>query len=228
MRRFVLLAVVVFCCVGEAWADSLVVFNSRSDFLSQTGAVAVTNISTTGYSFFDVGAGFTNGDLSFDLVNGQSTRFIISDWTERLAGNDLAISGLESADINIGLSVGPMHSFGFDFVEPQFDKNVAAAFVESTFSVTLMNDTTIVGSFTFERPNDSAQFVGVWATDPSEAFDRVEIRETVGGIENEFFGEFYAGTATEPVPAPTTVVSLIGLGIMLSLTWARRRSRARS
>ncbi|NQU20936.1 MAG: hypothetical protein HQ567_06600, partial [Candidatus Nealsonbacteria bacterium] len=189
------------------------------------GAVAVTNISTTASFSFATGAGFTNGDLSFDLVNGQSTRFIISDWTELLAGNDLAISGLESADIDISVGASPLHSFGFDFVEPQFDPNVNAPFFESTFSVTLKNDTTTVGSFTFERPNDSVQFVGVWTTDPSEAFDRVEIRETVGGIENEFFGEFYAGTATEPVPAPTTVVSLIGLGIMLTTTWLHSRRK---
>jgi len=30
---------------------------------------------------------------------------------------------------------------------------------------------------------------------------------------------------TQAVPAPTTIVSLIGLGIMLSLTWLRRRRR---
>lgn len=97
------------------------------------------------------------------------------------------------------------------------DLNVNATFVESTFEVTLFDGTTEVGSFTFARPNDQATFVGVWT---DFGFDNIEIEETIGGIGNEFFGQFYTGTTA--IPEPTTL-ALFGLGAVLLA--ARRRGR---
>jgi hypothetical protein len=114
------------------------------------------------------------------------------DFSVRLAGNELALSERES--FNVDITTGKKFSFGFDFVEPQFDPN-GGAFVESTFEVMLKNGATTSGSFLFERPNDSAQFVGV-RTGLEEGFDRVEVREVIGDIDNEFFGQFY----TYPYP----------------------------
>lgn len=117
--------------------------------------------------------------------------------------------------------------FGFDFVEPKFDPNLNGTFVESSFEVTLKNGSSTVHSFTFSRPNDSAQFVGIW-TDHS--FDRIEIRETTGNAENEFFGQFYTGANfhSHPVPLPAAALMALplfgGIGIVQFIR--RRRSAA--
>jgi len=63
--------------------------------------------------------------------------------------------------------------------------------VDSTFTVTLKNGVNTVASFQFNAPDDVFAFVGVQS---DMSFDKVEIRETVGGDEDENFGEFFTGT----------------------------------
>lgn len=195
---------------------ALTLFSNKALFLAQTGATAATTIPSTPDT---TTTGFTSGSLSFALAAG-STNFIIDEWTTRLTGQDLAISGFESFDVTV--NSGLVHSFGFDFVEPEFDPNVNGPFVESTFEVTLKNGASTVGSFQFSRANDSAEFVGVWSG-TGQAFDRVQVREIVGNNENEFFGQFYTGTAA-PVPEPMTA----GLIAAAALAAAKRSMRRRS
>jgi hypothetical protein len=52
----------------------------------------------------------------------------------------------------------PVQAFGFEFVEPQFDPNVNASFVDSTFTVTLRQDSTAVGSLSFNAPRPAGRF----------------------------------------------------------------------
>ena len=134
----------------------------------------------------------------------------MGDASTRLPGAEISIDGHENLDLALA---GPVHALGFDFVEPQNDPLVNAPFVDSTFTVTLFNGALAAGSFSFNAANDSAAFVGVWAT---QAFDRVQIRETTGGIENEFYGQFYTGTLA-PVPEPGTLAlwaaGLAGLAV---------------
>jgi hypothetical protein len=74
-----------------------------------------------------------------------------------------------------------------------------------------------VGSFQFNAPNDATAFVGAWST---AAFDRAEIFETTGDIENEFYGQVYAGNLA-PVPeADTYALMLLGIGLV---SFASRR-----
>jgi hypothetical protein len=181
-----------------------IVFSDKATFLALTGSTAATTIPTTAPN---TSTGFTSGSLTFSLGPGASN-FPITDWTTRLPGNELAISGPENFNVDIS---GLVFSFGFDFVEPENDPNVNATFAESTFQVTLKNGLTTVDSFVFSRPNDSAQFVGV-ATDFLSAFNRVEIREIVGGAENEFFGQFYTGR-TPAVPETGATGSLLALAL---------------
>jgi hypothetical protein len=115
------------------------------------------------------------------------------DWTTLLPGHEIAINDLENLDVSFAT---PVYSYGFDFVEPQFSTpNINAPFVDSTFAVSLFSDATLVGAFTFNAPNDVAAFAGVWT---DMAFNNVQIREIVGGIENEFFGEVYTGDRRIP------------------------------
>ena len=208
-----LLLLASFPSVAKA---AVIVYSDKAAFLADTGALPATTIPTDSQGLKP--DPYTSGSLTF-----RNGTFFVFDWTTRLPGNDLALGGLkDSFDVTSGL----ISSFGFDFVEPQFDPNVNDPFLESTFAVTLLNGAMPVGSFTFERPNDSAEFVGVW-TGPGEAFNRVEIREIVGEAENEFFGQFYTGTiAAAAVPEPSSMIAWGGF-TMLGLLVSRRRQRRR-
>lgn len=107
---------------------------------------------------------------------------------------------------------------GFDFVEPRFDANVNGTFVESIFSVAVYNGATLVDSVTFSRANDSLQFFGI-STDA--LFNRMEIRETTGAAENEFFGQFYTNSAVVPVPAALPLFGM-ALATLAGLRLSRR------
>ena len=148
------------------------------------------------------------------LFSGLST----GEWSTLLSGADLAISDEENLVATMPYDV---FSMGFEFVEPSSptpppDGCNTGACLDSTFTVTLRNGGTFVDSFTFNALDDQAWFIGVWT---DVAFDSMTIDETTGGIGNEYFNRFYAGT--EPVPEPGTLL-LFGTGAAL-LARARRR-----
>ena len=222
----VLAAAVLFSSVAAGTSQAaLILFSDKTDFLAETGASDATgpgllpDLGSVGL------APVVLGDVTLQSASGNSlfvgtsgSAVVNDDWTLRLPGPDIAISGFEHLDVSVNLA-SPAFSFGFDFVEPELDPNVNAAFAESTFTVTLLSGGMFVDSFLFSRPNDSAEFVGVWST---AAFDGIEIRETTGGIENEFFGEFYAGTQRVPEPASILLLVLGSVGIAAR----HRRDRA--
>jgi hypothetical protein len=209
----------------------VIIFSNKAEFLTATGATSATGpLPNLGLVPGGETAMQTVGTVTFSISPPSTQLFIGAlgnplvvggDWTTRLPGADIAISGLEN--LNAALTA-PVFSLGFDFVEPENDPNIFAPFIDSTFEVTLLMGSTVVDSFTFNAPNDTAAFVGVWS---NHAFDRAEIRETVGGIENEFFGQFYTGTnplQATPVPEPSTL-ALFGLGTLalIGYGWRRRK-----
>jgi hypothetical protein len=235
MKRQMSIAAVLLATTlsGVSHADILL-FGDRTDFLAATGAAKVADFDAVGppgtwnatHSAWDMGTGFTLGDLTFSSVDGYT--MWVKDLTSHLDGNEFAISGLENLNADINLS-GEVHAFGFEFVEPHYDpylysltsnSSTPGYFTDSTFTVTLLSGAASVHSFTFNAPNDQAAFVGVW-TSADLGFDRVEIRESVGGIYNEFFGDFYVGT--QPVPLPGAV--LLGM-LGLSVAGVKLRKRA--
>ncbi len=163
-------------------------FDDLVTFMLSTGAVSEEPIPNLGIV---PGQSQTVGNLTYsttsqNLIMGTAgTALDPEPWTTRLPGNQIAISGIENLDVDLSI---PTYAIGFDFVEPENDPNVNGDFVDSTFTVTLLRGSTFIDSFTFNAPNDVAAFAGYWA---DGAFDRIEIRETIGGNENEFFGQFY-------------------------------------
>lgn len=162
-------------------------YSDKAVFLADSSATQATVPYTA------VSGTHTFGSVTFAAAAGSS--LVFGEWTARLPGLELAMNSFENLDVSFA---APVLAFGFDFVEPQLDPNVNGTFIDSTFTVTLLQSGTAVGSFTFNAPNDVAAFVGATST---VAFNSVQIRETVGGVENEFFGQFYSA-ATLPVPEP--------------------------
>ena len=204
--------------VSRAEATLIEIYD-KPTFLASTGASSLTgalpDLGYVGTTTLISGTTISIAPPSSALFIGASGVGGVVDWYVPLPGNDIAIS--DSENLNFDLPSAAF-SFGFDFVEP--DKTMPSwggSPVDSTFGVTLKSGGSAVGSFSFNRPDDLVGFVGVW-TDFS--FDRVEIRETAGGIDDEYFGEAYAGT--NPVPEPT-ILWLLGSG--LSALALRRRAR---
>jgi hypothetical protein len=183
---------------GQAQAV-VAVYADKAAYMAATASTQATaayfdggNVNTGG-SYSGPYSGLTSGSVTFTQVG--ASRLYFGDFTSRLPGGEISMDSFENLDLAFTTSV---QAFGFDFVEPQFDPGINASFVDSTFTVTLRQGNTTVGSFTINAPSDVAAFVGASSTD---AFNNVQIRETVGGAENEFYGQFYTAT-TLPVPEP--------------------------
>ena len=174
---------------GGLSTQAIMTYSDKSIFLAETGASLRTELPPAGVVLEPI----TVGDITFASASGISSMIFRDSWTTRLPGVELAISGNEDLDVDFS---EPVYAVGFDFVEPEFDPHVNAPFYESTFEVTLKRLGTVLDGFVFSRPNDMATFVGVQSDTP---FDRLEIREIVGGVGNEFFGQFYLRFEEEPI-----------------------------
>jgi len=212
----ILIAIAIIPFIQNTTASTIVEFNNQADFLAETGATCATcpmpNLGFAALAGTPVVVNtvtFTSVAPSIDLFIGASGVGIPNDdWTSIISGPDIAISGTENLDVDLA---APVFSLGFQFHEPTCNnKNdgnncgtgalgqveigtdvPAGAEVDSTFTVTLKNGAATVATFSFNAPDDVFAFVGVHS---DMAFDKVEIRETIGGIDDENFGEFFTGT----------------------------------
>lgn len=195
----------------------IMTFSDRTTFEAATGATGVGAIPGNANSSL-----FSVGDLTFTREGASSLNTDLN-WSTLISEDfDLAINSIEHYNVDSAVDI---FSFGFDFHEPSVTSPTSpdtcnATCFDSTFEVSLLNGAVAVGDFQFMRPNASLEFVGVWST---EAFDRIEIREIVGGIDNEFFGNFSTGTRAAPIPEPS-IVALFAAGLLGS-GFARRRMR---
>jgi len=212
----ILIASALIPYIQQTDASTIVTFSDQATFLAATGATCAS------CPMPDLGFGVPAGTpvvvnaVTFTSVSPSGNLFIggtgvgvpNNDWTSLIAGNDIAISGPSNLDVGL---TAPVFSFGFQFHEPtcnntntgnncglgvlgQVEIGTAVTTgneVDSTFTVTLKNGVNTVASFQFNAPDDVASFVGVQS---DMSFDKVEIRETVGGDEDEHFGEFFTGT----------------------------------
>lgn len=194
----------------------LIVYDDRTDFQADSGAIGIGAIPQNVNP-----AGFVLGGLTF-TQNAPSSLNTSRNWSTLISEDyDLAINGVEGFNVD---SPGPLYAFGFDFHEPIVASPVSpdtcnAECFDSTFFVRLLSGGSLVGTFSFNAPDAQLWFVGVTST---SAFDRVEVREIVGNIDNEFFGNFLISRT--PIPEPGTL-ALFSLGL-LGLGIASRRRRA--
>ena len=188
IRSSALSGVVFTCAVTFCFASHVIggttVYTDKSTFLAATDAIDVSGP-------LPAAGGPIDSPLTIGHITVFAQRFWLLDYSSRLVGTEIGISfGAGGSNDNLDVTLAASaYSFGFDFVEPEFDPYVNAPFIDSEFTVTLKSAGSAVGNFTFNAPNDIAAFVGVWNTEP---FDFVEIRETIGGNENEFYGQFFA------------------------------------
>ena len=194
-------------------------FDDKSAFLAATGATSATGLlPNLGMIAGGTGGSQTIGTLAFSSASPSLDLFIgtsglpFSDWYAPLAGNDIAISGTEN--INVSVAV-PVYSLGFAIAEPNTTmphfspSNFPTS--DATFTITLLRDAITIGVFTFNPPENVVSFFGAWADVP---FNRVGIREALGGIDDEYFGQFYTGSLpAASVPEPSTFI-LVGAGLV--------------
>jgi hypothetical protein len=220
---------------------SIITFLDRATFLTTTGASdatgALPDLGIRDSGVIPGSSTTTVGSVTvfaprWSMGAGGNPSVVGLDWTTYLPGNDIAVSdgtgndpsGFGDDGIDVTFA-GPVFSAGFDFVEPSLDGGVQngcyATCVDSTFLVTLKNGASTVNAFSFNAPDDVAAFVGVWST---AAFDGLEIRETTGTDDDEFYGHFYTGTRPAPAPEPSATF-LLGAGLIGLLTSLRTRGR---
>lgn len=213
----------VMASVSDA---AIITYSDRTTFLTETGA---TNVTDPLPNLGNVSDSFTQGPITYsDPFPGPGQFFVgvagtsIPEWNTLNPGNDVA-NDVENLDIT---SSGLVFSMGFDFVEPSIggsttDTCFVATCTNSDFTVTLFNGAVPVDSFAFNAPDDVLAFVGVWST---AAFNKLEIREILGGIDDEYFGDVYIGETALVVPEPATY-ALFGVGLGLVGMAALRRRR---
>jgi hypothetical protein len=194
-------------------------FDDKAVFLAATGATSATGpLPNLGLIPGGTAASQTLGTLTFSITPPSSQLFVGSaglsfpDWYPPLVGNDMAISDIENLNVD---SAGRISSFGFDIVEPDstmppFSPSNFPT-TDATFTITLKNGGTVVDTLIYSPPNDVVAFWGLWA---DVSFDRVEIHETMGGIDDEYFGQFYTGPTV--IPAPSALL-LVGYGLLVMI-----------
>ena len=183
----------------------------KTTFLSSTRAVDITGpipqLGYVGYGPIQVGLATFRSEGYSGMWMGE----IIAD----NPGTEVVTNDLENINVYLG---GERYAAGFEFYEPSYGHGPGAIYADSTFRVDLYRQTQLVGSFTFNATDGVPYFVGFRSNLP---FDSVRTTEISGGIENDFYGRFYASSS--PVPEPSGAV--IGLS-MAGFAWRYRRSRS--
>lgn len=216
------LAAALILVGGSALAATT--YNSLASFQAGTGATSATGPLPA--------IGMTSS-ATLGSVTVQAPSWLTVDWITALSGYEIGVSNgagntsVPNSYYNDGIDVNfasPVYAAGFEFYQPTTPGvhlngcNVPVC-VDSQFQVELKLGSTSVGVFAWTPGKDQVDF---WGVASSQAFNRMEIRETVGTDDNEFYGQFYT-SALAPVPEPgTSALMLLGAA---GLAGARRLRR---
>jgi hypothetical protein len=210
-------------CAALAVASSsahaaLIVYTDKASFLADTGAASATGPLPTA----TIDGSFplpVFGSIVF-IPSGGHTINIDPIWSSVIPGNDLQVGGGTGENFAID-PVAPVFAMGFDAHEP-------SGGTDSTFVISLLFGATPLGTASINFPDDQLAFFGIWS---DTAFARLLVLETIGGIENEYFGEVYTSTRAYVVPPPPPpagipepmTLSLFAAGLA-GMGWLRRRA----
>jgi hypothetical protein len=199
MRGFIA-AAILSLAASASHAEIVSFADDSAGFAAATGATSIGAFPSSGGSGTQVGAvTFTN-----PTNTGVANVIAFSNYSNELAGYDLAVSGVENVDLAIA---GGAHAIGFHVHEPSYATSTGcnATCFDTTFRVELLSGTTSLGYVDYNAPDDASPlaggpvgFIGVYS---DVQFDHVRIRDRTNTIDNEFFGIFSIGTA--PVPRVT-------------------------
>ena len=170
IKATALLVLAFFCHTALAITTT---FNDKVEFNIFTDAQTLNEPYPT--------VNWGSSDFESDFITLQSASgsgFNFDDWTNSFPGNDLALNGVESFDVQLA---APLGSFGFDIE----DSNGP-----STFEVRLYRNGNLIEAVDLDT-HSNTQFFGVWS---AESFDEVRIREQAANSSNELFGHFYGGS----------------------------------
>jgi PEP-CTERM motif len=230
--RLSITGLVTLILLATAWAQAdavLIPFTDEAAFLGATGASSATG------PLPNVGRILTGtktvGSVTFSIIPPSEALFIggrdvsrllpTEIWTELIPGNAIAVSGVENLSARFAT---PVFSAGFQFAEPSAPLPApkgcdTSPCVDSTFSVLLLSGASSVGARSFNAPDDTLAFFGLWSSSP---FDQLVILDATATADDEYFGQFFSGTT--PVPEPTALV-LLGSGVvgLVGVAWRRRR-----
>lgn len=216
MKKFLSVLAMTGIFSLSAQAGIIAITTDQTGFVTDTGATSAGSIPQT-----PSGSGFSVGVLSFSNESPSSLN-ATRNWTNFISEPyDLAVNGQEQ--FNIDSSVD-LIAIGFMVVEPDVNKgpndvvdSCNATCFDSTFEFEIFKGATSLGSVQVGGFTATGLFFGILSDTP---FDRLQIREPIGGIDNEFFGNFLIATG---VPAPATL-GLLGFGLA-GLGFAGRRRR---
>ncbi len=200
-KLFVLLTIVAFTVQVNALVT---LTHNKTDFFNDTGATSEGLIPNLG----GIGASGSIGNVAYSVGPGASQlHFGIgnsSDWTSLMAGHDIAISGPESMNADFA---NPIFAVGFDTVDGTgFDSN---------FSIAVKSSGVTLETFAIDPTPGTVLFIGIEST---QAFDRIEIVETAGNSEDDFYGVFFT-SSTPAVPEPSTwILAVLAVGFFVRKT----------
>lgn len=171
-------------------------YTDRDTFIAVTAAASATGtLPNSG----PVSSPSTLGSVTVALASGATQLHVggLAQQSPRISGAEISVIG--TMNLNLQFPT-PVQAVGFDFAEPATDPlGVGQTFSESTFEATLKDGATRVGRFQFNAPNDTAWFLGLVST---RVFNSLELREIIGGPDNEFIGEIFTSSTPGTVILP--------------------------
>ncbi|MEL6792192.1 MAG: hypothetical protein AAFP78_01975, partial [Pseudomonadota bacterium] len=182
-----LCSALLLCGLASPSAAATITFDDRSTFLAAAGSVT-THANPT---FSQIRTPDTVSFNGLTLAPAPGSSVLSSNTFSTLIANEIAQSGVENFDVTVN-QPSPVFGFGFDVHEPIASTgtrdgcNVSVC-LESTFQVSLLLNGALLQVVQFSPANDVLAFFGVQTTDP---FNQIQVREIVGGNDNEFFGNF--------------------------------------